>query len=185
MSNLPSVDNSILVRHDKSSLGNAQRCCRVEVIDLPLNLLHPFEHLAAGPKVVPVRDTRASGYFPPAVCDGLAFLVPVPVGTGFDPALLRSRRLDQRCLSFVHIHVALNAVYLPRRAVLPDNIVSLVGAGGVVLGNPVFTVGGEGRGGDFVLEPVFRGVETCSVASVVDCLAEFYTAICTNCLGGV
>ena len=178
---LSSVDNSIFICHDKSSLGDAQRRCRVEVIDLPLNLLHPLEHLAAGPKVVPVRDTRVSGNLSPAICDGLAFLIPVPVRPRFDPALLRSRRLDQRCLSFVHIHVALNAVYLPRRAVLPDNIVSLVGAGGVVLGNPVFTVGGEGRGGDLIIVPRCRSIQSSSISSVVNSFTEFNDTICSNC----
>ena len=180
-----SIDNPIFVRHDKRPLGNAQSRRRVEVVHFPLNLLHPRKHLPAGAKIIPVRNPRRPCYLPPAVGNGLALLIPIPVGPGLDPAFLRRRGLNQRGFGLVHIHVTLDAIDLPRRAVLPDNIVPLVGAGGVVLGDPVLTVRGEGRGSDFVVEPVFGSIEPCAVASIVNGFAELYAAICTNCFGGV
>ena len=176
-----SVEKTILVRHDKSPLGDAQRRRGVEVVNFALNLLHPREHLSTRAKVVPVRDARVSSDLAPTVGDSLAILVPVPVRSGLDPALLTgSRCFNEGRLGLVHIHVAGDTVDPPLGAVLPDDVVTLVGTGAGVLGHPVLAVGGEGRGGDLVVVPIFGSVESGAVSSVVDGFAKFDDTVGTD-----
>ena len=124
---LPPIHNPILIRHDTRPFRYAHRRFRIQIVHLPLDLLHPGQHLPARAEIVPVRNPRRPGNLPPAVGNSPAILIPIPSAIPLNPSIQRSEtvhpgRPDDRRIILVcdvQVDVAGDAAHPPGRAVLP------------------------------------------------------------------